>query len=91
MFEAGLSRIYEKILVVDEGPPFSREKTSSLPKIPETKEEKILLKYLSSDPIHIDNISKLSKLGAVSVSSTLTMMEIKGWVKNIGGQNYIII
>lgn len=68
-----------------------RGKTSLLPKIPETKEEEILLKYLSGDPIHIDNISKLSKLGAVSVSSTLAMMEIKGWVKNIGGQNYIIL
>ncbi len=67
-----------------------REKTSPLPKIPENKEEEILLKYLSGDPIHIDNISKLSKLGAVSVSSTLALMEIKGWVKNIGGQNYII-
>lgn len=67
-----------------------REKTRPLPKIPENKEEEILLKYLSTEPLHIDNISKLSKLGAVSVSSTLTMMEIKGWVKNIGGQNYII-
>jgi DNA processing protein len=67
-----------------------REKTPAMPKIPENKEEEILLKYLSTDPLHIDNISKMSKLGAVSVSSTLAMMEIKGWVKNIGGQNYII-
>jgi len=68
-----------------------RQKISALPKVPENKEEAILLKYLSHEPLHIDNISKLSKLGAVSVSSTLAIMEIKGWVKNIGGQNYIII
>jgi DNA processing protein len=56
---------------------------------PESKEEEIILHILSTDPIHIDNISKLSKLGTVMVSSTLSLMEIKGWVRNIGGQNYI--
>lgn len=39
MFEAGLSRIYEKILVVDEGPPFSREKPVSLRAVVEPKIE----------------------------------------------------
>ncbi|MBU2028810.1 DNA-processing protein DprA, partial [Patescibacteria group bacterium] len=58
-------------------------------KIPESKEEEILLKILSSDPIHIDNLSRISKLGTASLSATLSMMEIKGWIKDIGGQNYI--
>ncbi|MFZ2975589.1 MAG: DNA-processing protein DprA [Candidatus Moraniibacteriota bacterium] len=62
-----------------------------LPKNPTTDEEKILLKILSSDPLHIDNIAKLAKLQTAMCSGTLSMMEIKGWVKNIGGQNYIII
>ncbi len=57
----------------------------------QTPEEEMLLHLLSSDPIHIDNLAKLSKLGTVSVSATLSLMEIKGWVRNIGGQNYIII
>lgn len=65
--------------------------TPAIPKNPETKEEEIILKILSNEPIHIDNISRMSKLGAVSVSSALSMMEIKGWVKNIGGQNYILL
>lgn len=56
-----------------------------------THEEKIIISLLSSDPIYIDNIRKLSKLQTATVASTLSMMEIKGWVKNIGGQNYIII
>ncbi len=58
-------------------------------KIPENKEEEILLKILSTDPLHIDNIAKISKLGTVSTLSVLSMMELKGWTKNIGGQNYI--
>jgi DNA processing protein len=67
------------------------EKTAPAHKIPETKEEEIILKILSTDPLHIDNISFRSKLDTSAVSSTLSLMEIKGWVKNIGGQNYIII
>lgn len=59
--------------------------------IPETKEEKTLLEILSADPLHIDNIRKLTTLNTSTVSSTLAMMEIKGWVRNIGGQNYIIL
>jgi DNA processing protein len=61
------------------------------PRIPATPEEKILLKVLSNEPLHIDNITRVSKLGTVSVSATLSMMEIKGWIKDIGGQNYIIL
>lgn len=60
-------------------------------KVPENKEEEVLLKILSPNPTHIDNLVKLSKLGTSVVASTLIMLEIKGWVKNIGGQNYIII
>lgn len=59
-------------------------------KNPENPREKILLDILSSDPLHIDNIVRLTKLETMAVSSALSMMEIKGWVKNIGGQNYII-
>ncbi len=60
-------------------------------KIPSNKEEEILLKILSSDPIHIDNLARISKLGTASLSAALSLMEIKGWIKDIGGQNYIII
>ena len=60
-------------------------------KLPENKEEEILLKILSDVPLHIDNIAKLSGLSVSIISSALMMMEIKGWVKNLGGQNYILL
>lgn len=66
------------------------KKTFVPAKKPSSKEEEMILHMLSTDPVHIDNISKLSKLGTATVASTLSIMEIKGWVKNIGGQNYII-
>lgn len=68
-----------------------RKPAAAALKIPENKEEEMLLKILGVDPLHIDKISKLTKLETSVISSTLAMMEIKGWIKNIGGQNYIIL
>ncbi len=59
--------------------------------IPATPEEEKILKNLSQDPVHIDTIAKLTKLEASAVSATLAVMEMKGMVRNIGGQNYISI
>ncbi len=56
---------------------------------PANLEEEKIMKILSSTPIHIDNIAKLVKLQTAIVASNLAMLEIKGWIKNIGGQNYI--
>jgi DNA processing protein len=60
-------------------------------KITDNKDEATILNILSDKPLHIDNIGKISKLGTAMTTSILTMMEIKGWVKNIGGQNYILL
>jgi DNA processing protein len=60
-------------------------------KLPENKEEETLLEVLSDIPLHIDNIAKQSNLTVSAISANLTMMEIKGWVKNLGGQNYILL
>lgn len=56
---------------------------------PLSSEEQKLADILSPDPLHIDTIAKLSKLETSRVSSALVMLEMKGAVKNIGGQNYI--
>jgi DNA processing protein len=60
-------------------------------KMPENQEEEALLAILSDIPLHIDNIAKRSGLTVSAISATLMMMEIKGWVKNLGGQNYILL
>ena len=54
-----------------------------------TKDEKTVHKILSHESLHIDIIAKLTKLETSTISSTLAMMEIKGAIKNVGGQNYI--
>lgn len=58
--------------------------------IAETKEEEILLKYFSREPIHIDELIQRSGLPSSQVSATLSIMEIKEKVKNLGQGNYIL-
>lgn len=57
---------------------------------PENKEEEIILSFLSLKPIHIDEIIKLSKLPVSVVNSTLTILELRDAVRNLGKNNYII-
>ncbi len=58
--------------------------------IPDTAEEAVLLKILDREPRHIDEIIKKSALPSYLVSSTLTLMEMKGKVKNLGGMMYVV-
>lgn len=57
--------------------------------IPDSREEEIILDILSSEPTNIDRIIKLSKINTSIVLSTLVILEMKGFIKDIGGQNYI--
>ncbi len=54
--------------------------------------EKALLRLLnrsSGELMHIDELSRESGLSISVVSSTLTMMELKGTVRQMGGMNYV--
>lgn len=59
--------------------------------LPETEEEKIIIENLGSEPIHIDQIIKKANRPTSQISSTLSLMEMKGLIKNMGGQNYILL
>ena len=56
---------------------------------PQDEQETQVLRYVTFDPIHIDEIIRSSELPISTVSSTLAMMELKGLVKQVGGMNYI--
>lgn len=55
----------------------------------ETAEEAALLGQLSSQPTHVDELGRLTGLPSSLVSSTLTIMELKGYVQQVGGMNYV--
>jgi DNA processing protein len=58
--------------------------------VPANETESLLLKYLSHEPTHIDEVCRNSHLPVATVSSTLAMMELKGIVRQLGGMNYAI-
>lgn len=58
--------------------------------LPESAEEALLLPNLTQ-PIHIDDLTRLTGLPAALVSSTLTLMELKGMVQQVGGLNYVLV
>jgi len=58
--------------------------------IPSSDTEALLLKLLSAEPTHIDEVCRSSGLPTSTVSSTLTMMELKGLVKQMGNMNYVL-
>ena len=56
---------------------------------PEDEAQAGVLKYVTFDPIHIDEITRNSALAASTVSGALTMMELRGLVRQVGGMNYV--
>jgi len=67
-----------------------KESIPAVQKNPENEEEKKILSALGIVPLHIDKLSRLTRLETATLSSALSMMEMKGWIRNVGGQNYII-
>ena len=56
---------------------------------PEDENESQVLKYVTFDPIHIDEVIRNAGLGISVVSGMLAMLELKGLVRQVGGMNYI--
>jgi DNA processing protein len=57
---------------------------------PASPTEAKILPHLSREAVHVDSIIKQSNLDSASVMSTLTLMEMKGVVKNLGSMMYIL-
>ncbi len=58
--------------------------------IGETEEEKKIVRHLTHEGIHVDELVRLTKLDTSTINSTLTIMEMKGMVKNLGGMQYVL-
>lgn len=64
---------------------------NTLPQSPKSlsESETLILKNLSHEPLHVDKIIKAVRLETSSAIATLSLLEIKGLAKNIGGMHYI--
>ncbi len=58
--------------------------------LPENKNEEEILANISKIPIHINNIIQSTKLDTRTINSTLTIMEMKGMIKNIGNMMFVV-
>ncbi|MBI5222126.1 MAG: DNA-protecting protein DprA [Candidatus Magasanikbacteria bacterium] len=58
--------------------------------IPDSPAEAEIIKHLAREPIHVDQLVKLSGLDSPAVNSTLVLMEMKGKVRNLGGMMYVL-
>lgn len=59
--------------------------------LPDNALEACILQVLSSLPLHVDEIGAQSGLSIDKVSATLTVMELKGMVRQVGGMNYVSV
>jgi len=64
------------------------DKGAVLKVLPETKEEKKIIEILSNEPLHLDEVVRISKGNISIISSTLMSMCLKGMVKDMGGGVY---
>lgn len=59
--------------------------------LPTDPVEARLLAVLGSEPLHVDEIIIQADMPVDQVTATLTMMELKGMVRQVGGMNYVAI
>ena len=59
--------------------------------LPHNAEESLLLDFLSHEPRHVDEISRSVNWPIERVTSALTLMELKGLVRQVGGMRYAVV
>lgn len=57
--------------------------------VPATDTEADILRHISLEPVHVDDICRLSGLPVSTVSSLLAMMELKGLVRQMAPMAYV--
>ena len=55
-----------------------------------SKEEALILKTIETEPLHADKISEITKMPVNQILSTISILEIHGIIKNIGGKFTVI-
>ncbi len=65
--------------------------SEDLPPSPDAEGEAGLLRCLGHEPTHIDDIGRNASMPIATVGSLLTMLELKGLVKQVGAMHYVRI
>jgi DNA processing protein len=57
--------------------------------MPADENESVILRHLSAQPAHVDDLRRECGLPIATVTSTLAMLELKGLVRQVGRMNYV--
>jgi len=57
--------------------------------VPADPEEARILEYLTQEPRHVDDIVRQAALPPPQVASLLTLLELKGYVRQVGAMSYV--
>jgi DNA processing protein len=57
--------------------------------LPVDATETALLSLLSTEPLHVDDITRDAHLPVATVSGALAMLELKGMIRQVGGMQYV--
>jgi DNA processing protein len=52
--------------------------------------ERRILELLSAQPVHVDDLGRQASLAAPEVTSTLTMLELRGVIRHVGAMHYVL-
>jgi DNA processing protein len=66
-----------------------REQTAVQQALPESEDERRLYALMTAEPQHIDELAAAANLPIAQGSVLLSMMELKGFVRNVGAQHYV--
>jgi len=58
--------------------------------VPENASEARLLATLGVEPLHVDELARMTGLPAAEISGTLLMMELKGMVRRVDQMSYVV-
>jgi DNA processing protein len=56
---------------------------------PATTQQLELLQHLSAEPTHLDELVRQSQLSTADCLARLTLLELAGYVREVGGQTYV--
>ncbi len=59
--------------------------------VPGSPTEAQLLGALSADPLHVDDVARLCDMPIATVTSTLTILELKGLARKVGPMQYCLV
>ncbi len=71
--------------------PTTKGKTGKSKSLGNTESERVIIKMLENGPRHIDEIKGVTNLTLSDVAATLTVLEMRGCVKNQGDAVYTLI